>query len=471
MFIPVKIKSLFSAVASIIFLMMALSFVSVVSVSAQKVPSAPNPNLDQCANGGAPAPRQPCTGANWQNGNLNGQQAQYIEGESVPYRIIFSGTPNTSSAILLEWDTTKGGKHALDYLTTYNRTEVIGNDPCNGVAGCNLSTFTTFPVPVDPDVTAGFDQVSGNSDDITQVAGVFTLFGGTIDGVSGYSLSGSYAGDSTRSITVNLTFGPTGTVVLAWGGHIARRADWGVNNSAIAISGSPYHMRISGQDRSLKIDAVIFPGSVTIIKRVNNLDGTFSSPFTFAFTSSANFGVTNFSLTDSDPTQLGGGSRTNSNILLFGSANAITVTEQPIPGGAYSLGDLSCQEQAGGIPNVQNTTVNFATASANIIVEEGEFVTCTFTNTQFLPSAGTTSISGRVLTSEGYGIRNATVVVTDSEGNIKTAISSPFGYYTVSDIEVGRAYVVTVKSKQGVFTPRFFTLEDAMYNVDFISGQ
>ena len=45
------------------------------------------------------------------------------------------------------------------------------------------------------------------------------------------------------------------------------------NNSAVAISGSPYHTRLinldgsgGNQDRSLSADAVIFPGSITIIK-------------------------------------------------------------------------------------------------------------------------------------------------------------------------------------------------------------
>ena len=67
-------------------------------------------------------------------------------------------------------------------------------------------------------MTAGFDHIAGNSDDIAQIPGVFTMFGGTIDGVSAYNLTGSYAGDSTRSIMVNFTFGATGTVVLAWRG-------------------------------------------------------------------------------------------------------------------------------------------------------------------------------------------------------------------------------------------------------------
>ena len=82
--------------------------------------------------------------------------------------------------------------------------------------------------------------------------------------------------------------------MLAWGGHIATRQDWGAGNSAVAISGSPYHTRLidldgsgGNQDRSLSADAVIFPGSITIIKNTTGGDATF--PFTRGPDAAANF--------------------------------------------------------------------------------------------------------------------------------------------------------------------------------------
>jgi len=39
-------------------------------------------------------------------------------------------------------------------------------------------------------------------------------------------------------------------LVLAWGGHIATRGDWGANNAAVSISGSPYHTRLLDLDGS-----------------------------------------------------------------------------------------------------------------------------------------------------------------------------------------------------------------------------
>jgi hypothetical protein len=215
------------------------AFSSLLSMPVTPAFAAAAANLDQCANGSAASPVT-CTGSAWQNGNLNSNQAHYREGDSIPYRLRFSDLTSGSHSVVIEWDTTKSGKHAIDYLTTYNRTETTAN-PCSGVAGCGSPT--TFPIPVDANVTKGQDGILGTTDDITQVPGVFTMFNGTITGVSVYTVSGSYSGDSSTQITINFTTtGPT--PVLAWSGHIGSQINWGVGNSAGAISGSPYHMRV-----------------------------------------------------------------------------------------------------------------------------------------------------------------------------------------------------------------------------------
>src|SRR5205085_7796923 len=108
-----------------------------------------------------------------------------------------------------------------------------------------------------------------------QPNGVFTLYGATISSVSGYS----HSGDSTSiSIAFTTATGQLTNPVLAWGGHIATKIDWGPGNSAGTISGSPYHMRgiemtdpagVSGggdQDRALAAAAVIAPATITVVK-------------------------------------------------------------------------------------------------------------------------------------------------------------------------------------------------------------
>src|SRR5438093_1099457 len=53
-------------------------------------------NIDQCANGQKPTPVV-CAGAQWQNGNLNAQNSHYGEGDTVPYRIKFTGLATTGA--------------------------------------------------------------------------------------------------------------------------------------------------------------------------------------------------------------------------------------------------------------------------------------------------------------------------------------------------------------------------------------
>ncbi|MFN0139259.1 MAG: M36 family metallopeptidase [Pyrinomonadaceae bacterium] len=86
------------------------------------------------------------------------------------------------------------------------------------------------------------------------------------------------------------------------------------------------------------------------------------------------------------------------------------------------------------------------------------------------PTAAGVTVSGRVLTPDGRGLRNAIVTITDSTGMTRTARSSSFGYYTFDGIEVGGTYVVSVGSKQFTFTPRTITVNDAVTDLDFIGN-
>ena len=63
------------------------------------------------------------------------EQGIVFEGDSVPYRLVIDNLDLASHTVTIAWDTTQGGKHAIDYLTTYNRTVGTAN-PCLGVAGC-----------------------------------------------------------------------------------------------------------------------------------------------------------------------------------------------------------------------------------------------------------------------------------------------------------------------------------------------
>ncbi len=84
-------------------------------------------------------------------------------------------------------------------------------------------------------------------------------------------------------------------------------------------------------------------------------------------------------------------------------------------------------------------------------------------------TAAAVNISGRVLTARGYGITNAFVSITDTSGDVDYARTNQFGYYHFSDIGAGQSYLIDVKSKRYLFTPRLINVAEDLNDVDFIA--
>lgn len=87
-------------------------------------------------------------------------------------------------------------------------------------------------------------------------------------------------------------------------------------------------------------------------------------------------------------------------------------------------------------------------------------------------TAASASISGKVTTIEGSGIRNA--AVTLSGGNLEQPITvktGAFGIFTFDNLAVGQTYIVTIESKRFVFNPstRVISLESNVTDLNFIS--
>jgi len=86
-----------------------------------------------------------------------------------------------------------------------------------------------------------------------------------------------------------------------------------------------------------------------------------------------------------------------------------------------------------------------------------------------VPTPAEVSISGRVMTPDGRGLRNAYVVLTDSDGISRRVRSSSLGSYRFDNVQVGKTYVMSVSSKQYQFTTRLVTVSDELTDVDFIA--
>jgi uncharacterized repeat protein (TIGR01451 family) len=261
----------------------ATLFLLAIAMAAPMLARAANPaaNIDQCRNGQITAPVQ-CANDAWVNGNLGPENSHYREGDSVPFRATLTNldaSAGNTHTLTIQYDTLQSGKHAYDYLTSYNRTETTADAttdvPVSGPGSC-------FPIPVD------FLLVFNNPGS-SQIPGCISIWNGTITNIT----YGTADATGQRSVIVTFT-AIDSTVLLAWGGHIATQVDWGAGNSAGAISGSPYHMRLltlddvglGNQDRSLKASTI--------------------SPVPTVFTTQASFGQITLSQSVTDTATLSG---------------------------------------------------------------------------------------------------------------------------------------------------------------------
>lgn len=81
------------------------------------------------------------------------------------------------------------------------------------------------------------------------------------------------------------------------------------------------------------------------------------------------------------------------------------------------------------------------------------------------------TVSGRVLTANGRGIPNVTLILTDPSGNTRRARTSTLGYYHFKGVTPGQTHSVTARAKRFTFTQPSQTLNinENTINVNFIA--
>ena len=146
----------------------------------------------------------------------------------------------------------------------------------------------------------------------------------------------------------------------------------------------------------------------------------------------------------------------SSGVYTAGTRNIITITFT-VPGGTPSGGYGII---FGGVP-VPQSVLNVAgqdlpTLYWNSAVVIGE-------------TAANVDVSGRVFTADGRGIRNATVAISDANGDRHVTTTGSFGNYYFANIEAGKTYTISVESKRYRFTPRLFLIVDSVRDLDFPS--
>jgi hypothetical protein len=88
---------------------------------------------------------------------------------------------------------------------------------------------------------------------------------------------------------------------------------------------------------------------------------------------------------------------------------------------------------------------------------------------QTAPTAASVTISGRVITSNGRGLFNALVALTNENGETRYARTSISGRYLFNDVAAGSSVVITIASKRYGFAPQVLMVTGEALNVDFLA--
>jgi alpha-tubulin suppressor-like RCC1 family protein len=83
------------------------------------------------------------------------------------------------------------------------------------------------------------------------------------------------------------------------------------------------------------------------------------------------------------------------------------------------------------------------------------------------PTAASVSVGGRVSFGKGSFISRASVTLTDMNGNVKTAVVNPFGYYKFEDVSAGQTVTVQVSAKGSTFAPQVVTVTEDIEDLNF----
>jgi len=368
---------------------------------------------DQCANddgdgyGGDPGT------CDWINGNLQRNNSTYNEGDATVQRAwLIDMAPDSTHTVTFKYGTTKAGKHAYDYLTTWNWSEnwITQNDLCTLppsntlISGCTTATQDTYEIPDDPNVPNSIEVIGG-------AGRLMTIAGGTITGISApVIVSGNYGIDSETVITVSYTVGPgTGSMcstdnkgvttcgVMFWfGAHVALTAQWMAydgTTGASTISGSPYHVALDAldgesvgqRDNQMQSGAVPLNGTIVIVKNAVPDD---AQDFNFNLTDGVLFNQ-DFSLDDDTNSTL-----PNSMSFSLPAGTYVASEILPVPVG-WVYTNLVCSVSGS---TGSSFTVDLENAKATITLvtafTTSDTVTCTYTDTMGLALTATKTADG-----------------------------------------------------------------------------
>lgn len=86
-------------------------------------------------------------------------------------------------------------------------------------------------------------------------------------------------------------------------------------------------------------------------------------------------------------------------------------------------------------------------------------------------TAAAVTISGRVLSPIGRGVKGARVNITEADGTTRTVLTNPSGYFRFSEVLAGQSAIVSVFSKRYSYTPQVITITNDLDDLNFTPEQ
>jgi hypothetical protein len=142
--------------------------------------------------------------------------------------------------------------------------------------------------------------------------------------------------------------------------------------------------------------------------------------------------------------------------------------------GTFDVGStVSISEDGTSAPSITSTTGTIVACSpinprcGSLVLGFGAgFNEIVFVNSQGAPVSTGFSLSGRVMSPDGGGLRNAQVILTRQDGTRMAMPTNSLGYYTFEGL-AGETYKLNVSSRRYRFDSRNVDLSSSLSNVDF----
>ncbi len=164
---------------------------------------------------------------------------------------------------------------------------------------------------------------------------------------------------------------------------------------------------------------------------------------------------------------------TNTNNAAAGQIGVLVDSTNTYTAGTRNIVTVTFTVPANAPIGLYPVTFGDTPTSRSVSSATGALLTTTYTNgsVQVGSTAAGVEVSGRVVTPDGRGIRNASVFITDASGARRQATTSSFGIYRFEEVEAGKTYTISVASKQYRFTPRVIQVVDSLTDFDFVGQQ